>query len=82
MGCPALRSKSRPVYRVDTSGHTLTSPAQVNAYIWDANVGFNNILNDFQKYGFTDITHFGDALNDFWGNDFHPGCTSSPHVSM
>ncbi|KAM5537864.1 hypothetical protein V8D89_008340 [Ganoderma adspersum] len=40
----------------------------VKAHIWDANVGFNNVLNDPKKYGFKNVT----AVGDFWANDFHP----------
>ena len=30
--------------------HRTDALAQVKAYIWDANVGFNNVLNDPKKY--------------------------------
>ena len=44
----------------------------MKAYIWDANVGFNNVLNDPKKYGFKNVT----AIGDFWANSFHPSSAS------
>ena len=44
----------------------------MKAYIWDANVGFNNVLNDPRKYGFKNVT----AIGDFWANSFHPSSAS------
>ncbi len=47
----------------------------MKAWIWDANVGFNNVLNDPKKYGFSDITSYG-KTGDFWANSFHPSSAS------
>ncbi|KAI1790389.1 fungal cellulose binding domain-containing protein [Ganoderma leucocontextum] len=40
-------------------------------WLWDSNGAMNNILDNYKKYGFTNITAWG-GPGDFWGNNFHP----------
>nr|VWO99144.1 Plp [Ganoderma boninense] len=40
-------------------------------YLWDANTAFHQVLDNPKKYGFTNITGYGQP-GDLWGNSFHP----------
>ncbi|KAI1790391.1 fungal cellulose binding domain-containing protein [Ganoderma leucocontextum] len=43
----------------------------VKTWVWDSNGAINNILDNYKKHGFTDITKWG-GPGDYWGNNFHP----------
>ncbi|KAI1787659.1 fungal cellulose binding domain-containing protein [Ganoderma leucocontextum] len=47
----------------------------VKTWVWDSNGAINNILDNYEKYGFTNITSWG-GPGDFWGNNYHPSSTA------
>ena len=43
----------------------------MKTHLWDANTAFHQVLDNPKKYGFTNITGYGQP-GDLWGNSFHP----------
>ncbi|KAI1790393.1 fungal cellulose binding domain-containing protein [Ganoderma leucocontextum] len=64
---------------VDNANAFQAKYSGVKTWVWHSNGAFETILNNYKKYGFTNITAWGGA-GDFWGNNYHP--SSKAHTIL